>query len=249
MRIIKAIELDRLRNGEYIQMGADTKAITGGMAATVPEIAPFANDFNSKMAAINGVFMLDPASPLSIAIELADVRRDNAIIGLTFVAQGYTYSTIEAKKAAGDALYRGITIYGSGIVNTVARQSYVAESASITNLLIDFINQPPLADAITTLGLSDWVTELTLANNDFKEKYQQRTDAYGDASPDTVRSLRVAADAAFKKLREKVAAYYSINDGAAPWSTLVSRLNAMIDQYNTLIASHPPGPSHTPPQP
>ena len=232
--ILHAITLRSLRNAEYSQMGDDTQVITTELAGVAPEIAPFAQEFNDKMAAINAIFATDPASPLTKSIEVADARRDAAITGLSLVARGHTYSSDPAKKEAATALYRGIGIYS----DSIAGQSYVAESASLTSLLADFRNRPELAAALITLNLADWVAELQAANDDFKAQYQRRTDAYGDASPDTVRSLRVAADAAFKKLRDKAEAYYSINDGRAPWSTLVSRLNAMVDQYNTLIATH-----------
>lgn len=240
MSMIHTIHLSRLHNAEYVQMGEDTKAITDELAASAPEISPFAAAFNDRIAAINAVFITDPASPLTKSIEAADARRDDAIVGLSFIARGMSYSTDAAQKAAGEALYHSITLYS----DSIAGQSYVAESASLTNLLADFSSKPELSNAIGTLGLGGWREELKAANEDFKAKYQQRTDAYGDASPDTVRSLRVTADAAFKKLREKVEAYYSIHDGAAPWSTLVSRLNAMTDQYNTLIATHT-GPKKT----
>ena len=125
-------------------------------------------------------------------MEAADERRDHAITGLNLIAEGYTYSADAAQKTHGANLLRAIKSYGGSI----AGQPCAAESAAITSLLSDFTAMPELADAIAGLALAPWQGELQAANDAFVTLYQQRTTAYGEASPDTVRGLRIAADAA-----------------------------------------------------
>lgn len=97
-----------------------------------------------------------------------------------------------------------MALYGSGI----ARLNYQAETATVNNLLRDWENKPDLADAITTFNLTSWVNELKAANEEFNTKYLLRTQEYGDASPETIKTKRDETNIAYYALRDRIDALH-----------------------------------------
>ena len=109
----------------------------------------------------------------------------------------------------------------------------------------DWETKPELAAAITSLGLTSWVDELKTANKLYEQKYLERTQAYGNANPDTLKAKRDETMVAYYELRKFIDANSVVNSGAA-YEKLIGELNALIDQYNELLNTRSAEPTPEP---
>ena len=119
-------------------------------------------------------------------------------------------------------------------MSRVARQNYQAETAIINNIINDWENKPELSAAMALLDLKDWKDEMAAANVLFDQKYLLRTQEYGDASPETIATKRGEVVQAYYTLRQFIDAF-AVTVNTAIYQTVTNQLNALIDQYNTLL--------------
>ncbi|MEO7310946.1 MAG: DUF6261 family protein [Chitinophagaceae bacterium] len=229
--MITGITLQNLRNGEFLQFCNDTLSIVtlNNPATLLVEDEHLA--FQTRHTEVSALFKLQQANPFTIEVELLDARRDAAINGLGFVIQGYSYYFDEATQKQATILSNHLARFGSGI----AKDNYQSETASLNAIINDWSNNPELAAAVTTLNLGAWKDELKAANEAFNAKYLTRTQDLGTSSSDTLKAKRLEAAQAFYTLRDTIDAYYTIKKGAEPFAKCANELNALIDQYNTLL--------------
>lgn len=192
------------------------------------------NTFKSKLDEMAGLFKLEKASPLTQELVLLDDRRDDAITGLTIVVNGLCIHFDPAPAKAATLLTANLNLYGSGI----ARLNMQAETSIINGIVSDWETKPDLLSAISLLGLSGWVAELKTANQLFEQRYLQRTQEYGAANPDTLKSKREEVMVAYYNLRKFIEAFSVINPCAA-YEKLINEVNALIIQYISLLNSRP----------
>ena len=230
---INSLDLPKLRNAEFLQYSNDAIGIIQRGDPATLNVATSYNAFKAVTAEIESLFKTDLSSPITASLQELDARRDDAISGIILTVQGYTYHFAPTTAAAAKTLDHHLSIFGGGI----ARSNLQSETATINSIVADLRGKPELVAAVAVLGLDSWITELDTANQTFSAKYLDRTQEMGAASPDTIRAKRLEAAAAWYKLRDKLDAYYEINEGAEPWATTMNSLNALINQYNTLIAS------------
>ena len=84
------------------------------------------------------------------------------------------------------------------------------------------------------LDLKDWKNEMKSANLLFDTKYLERTQEYGNASPETVALKREEVQKAYYELRTFIDAY-AVTIATPIYTTTINQLNALIDQYVTLL--------------
>ena len=186
----------------------------------------------TKATELEALYKKALASEKTQELLTIDERRDNAINGIYYFLLGYTYHYDADLQQKSQLLLANMALYGSGI----ARLNYQAETATLNNLLHDWENKPDLADAITTFGLTSWVNELKTANEEFNTKYLLRTQEYGDASPETIKSKREETNAAYYALRDRIdALHLLVETPPSPYATVINQLNALTDQYNKLL--------------
>ena len=174
-----------------------------------------------------------------------DERRDDAVNGIYYFLLGYTYHFEVDKQQKAQLLLTNMDLYGSGI----SRLNYQAETATLNNLLRDWENKPELADAITSFNLSSWVNELKTANEEFNTKYLSRTQEYGDASPETIKTKRDETNTAYYALRDRIdALHLLVETPPSPYATVINQLNALTDQYNKLLINRTDNPSTEAPE-
>jgi len=232
--MITAIDLAKLRNAEFLQFGATIAGLTEANNPDVLNVGAQCTAFKSKLTEMSGLFKLEKASPITEELVLLDERRDRAIIGLTSVLNGYCNHFGSEIAQPANLLTTNLNLYGVG----VARMNTQAETSTINGIVNDWETKPELSSAITILGLNEWVLELKTANQLFEKRYLQRTQEYGAANPDTLKSKREETMVAYYGLRRFIEANGIVNPSDAS-EKLIKELNALIDQYNLLIASRP----------
>jgi Family of unknown function (DUF6261) len=245
--MLDSIDLRGLRNSEFVQFGTDVSSIVKLNDPQALGVLGQYSAFLSANAAVEALFNKEQASAATDELVALDHQRDNLINGINALVLGYTYSADEAQKKNALLLQANISSYGAGI----AKENYQSETAIITNLLDDWTTKPELAAAIVALNLTGWQTQLAAANAAFNAKYLARTQEMGSAPPDSLKEKRALATNDYYKLRDFINSYFTINNGAAPFAKVTNELNALIAQYNNLVAGRgkgtpPPSPAPSP---
>jgi hypothetical protein len=235
--MLNAIDLRTLRNGEFVQFGADFYGLVNANNPVDLNIETQLLAFKVELDETSALFILEKSSPLTQELILIDQRRDKSITGISAVINGYCYHFDAATANAANALAINLTLYGPGI----AKLNFPTESASIDAIVNGWETKTELTAAITKLGLTTWVAELKAANLLFEQKYLQRTQEYGASNPNTMKEKREETVNAYNELRKFIDANSVLHPSAA-YTKLVNELNALIDQYNTLIATHATDP-------
>jgi len=235
--MINAIELPRLRNAEYIQFHKDFLAIVRANNPALLGVQQQHDAVQTLLEVLEDIFVTEQGSAITADVSIQDARRDQAITGFTSMVSAYTYhfNPVTAKQA--ETINRQIAKYGTGI----ARQNYQAETAIIDNLLSDLATKPDVAAAVTALNLGAWQTELEQANAAFNAAYLQRTQEIGALGKDKLLAKRQETNDGYYRLRSFLDSYYTINEGVAPWGKTCDELNALIEQYNSMMAGRGTG--------
>lgn len=230
--MISAIKLFILRNAEYIQFIKSFLAIVLDNNPTALNVQLQYNSLQAMLKELENIFITEQGSAITGDVTAIDARRDRALTGIIQLVGGYTYHYNPETAKHAETINRQIIKYGQNI----ARQNYQAETAIIDNLLVDFTNKPEVAAGITALNLDDWKKELEQANTAFNAAYMQRTKQIGAINKDTLNIKRLETNDIYYKLRSFIDSYYTINEGAEPYKKTTNELNALIEQYNTLMA-------------
>jgi len=235
--MINAIDLAKLRNSEFLQFGTVFSNFVVANDPVALNIEPQHLAFKLKLDEATGLFKLERSSPITEELGLSDERRDKAINGITGVIEGYCNHFVPATSQAARLLLTNLNLYGTGI----ARLNTQAESTTINAIVKDWETKPELTDALVKLGLTEWAAELKTANQLFDQKYFERTEEYAAANPDTLKSKREETMSAYYELRKFIDANFILHPSAT-YEKLINELNALIDQYITLINSRPAEP-------
>lgn len=243
--IINGIDLKNLRNDEYFQFMKNTLSLVDGNDPVALNVVAQRDKLFLKIKEYDELFKQSTASEITKEIFSLDVRRDNAIVGINSVVTGYLYHYEPAIKKAAEQLNDNLKLYGAKIIS----QNYQAETATISNIVSDWNNKPELKAAMIALGLQEWVAELKTANELFDQKYLERTQEYGAASPENILSKRAETNAAYYELKSFLESYSVVQPSAENTKT-INQLNALIEQYNTLLNNRAAsGEDDTPPTP
>jgi len=185
-----------------------------------------------KITELEALYKKALASEKTQELLLLDDRRDAAITGINYFLLSQTYHFETEKQQNAQLLLDNMNMYGASI----ARLNYQAETATLNNLIRDWENKPELATAISIFNISEWVTELKTANEEFNTKYLSRTQEYGDASPETIKLTREEVNTAYYALRDRIdALHLLVETQSSPYTTVINQLNALTDQYNVLL--------------
>lgn len=231
--MIKAININNLRNAEYLQFMKNVASLVEANNPTELNVSNQYDALVAKNAEIEALFKKELSNPITEELVALDERRDKCIMGLAAVIKGHTYNYKEDIKAAATALQNNLELYGANI----SRQNYQAETATLNSLIGDWLDKPALNEAVQTLNLLGWLQEMRAVNALFDEKYLKRTQDYGSASPENIKLKRDETNEVYYALRKFLEAYSVINSANPIFAKTTNELNALIDQYNTLLAN------------
>ncbi|WP_263601600.1 DUF6261 family protein [Chryseobacterium sp. PET-29] len=228
------IDLPKLRNAEYLQYVKDFSGIIALNNPATLQIDAKLSAFNARISELENLYKKALANEKTQDLLLLAERRDNAINGIYYFLLGHSYHFEADKKQKAQLLLDNMALYGSGI----SRLNYQAETATLDNLTRDWENKPELIDAVASFNLSAWINEMKTANDLFNTKYLSRTQEYGDANPETIKSKREEVNAAYYALRDRIdALHLLVETPPSPYVTIINQLNALTDQYNVLLVN------------
>jgi 6,7-dimethyl-8-ribityllumazine synthase len=231
--MITKIHVYTLRVGELLQFLYDVLTECKQKATEAMKLAAATAALQTDTEAFDKHFKLSPGSPITLELIALDDRRDDSVVGLGLVLEGYMHHfDAVTKKAAQDLLWN-MGKYGPSI----AKLNLPTETSTINSFLQEWTADTTLAAAVTTLNLTAWTTELKTANNLFNEKYIARSNDKGSAPQIKTVEARKKAVNTYRNLITKIEGGAVFPEGL-PYDALVNGLNAIINKYNILADSH-----------
>lgn len=229
---MEKLDVSALRIAEFIALGSDMEDVLVKHDTAALGLEPVVSSFMIGFKNVSDLYGSEKGSPLSKDIELADVRRDQCIIGIKGVAENYQRHFDPAFAAAANILLRTINQYGSNI----ATQNYPIESLSLNQLCNELEATGEVNEALVKLGLKDWATEMRTANTVFSSIFQQRTKETSQQPTGSLKELRLAAKADYENLIDMLDALKLVSPSSS-LTGLIKELNTVIGKYNELLAS------------
>jgi hypothetical protein len=229
--MIEKIKNPRLRISESIQFFNDVLTVCKNSNPAELNIANQWAELNKSYKLLSESFKKEQGSVLTADLVTLDYRRDQAVICLRKLADGYRNHHDEAKKKAGKLLVVTIDKYGKAI----ARMNYQAETSVLTNLATDLKDDAKNAAAVKLLGLGDTVTEMVTANTLFNNIFIERV---GEAAAKDIASASDMVDECKEKFATLVT-HIEANQTLTPsegLSTLIKQMNSLIEKFNTMFA-------------
>jgi len=235
--MLHLINLNNLRNAEYLQFGEDAYKLISDADAQALGIEKPANSFKLSITDIENAFKLEQSNPLTAQLVDLDDKRDNIFLGIWKITEGYLLHFNPTIATQANLLMTNLLNYGKDTIKI----SYPAETANINSLITDWETKPDLTATLTTLHLSDWKDELKNVNTDFAKVYSDRAKTDGEAaSISAVKQLRLPSAKLWDKLATTIKSQYYLHEDDAALSpkylTLINGLNALIDTYSNIIA-------------
>lgn len=230
--MIDAIDWPRLRNDEFLACGNGVVSIVETNDPVALNLVPQITAYKNKLTECSELYVLERANANTQDMNQLDQRRDLDISGIVMLLDAYTRHFDAGIVRAATLLLNNTKLFGTGI----ARKSLMAETTSLKELIADWETKPLLTAAITELNLVAWKDDLKATNTAFELKYMARTHDYGTATTDTLKGKRLESMDAYYNLKKYLEAYALINNTAI-YTNTISDVNALIAQFNTLLAS------------
>lgn len=175
-------------------------------------------------------FKPDLHSQITEQLSELDQRRDNAVICLRKIADGFINHYDAQKQKAGKTIVQVIDKYGSSL----SRMNFQAETSTLTNLGRELISKPELSQAVEEITLTGVVEEMIASNNLFNEKYLLRVQETAANNDEVTSKFILEAVAAYRELTDHIEAHSTLTP-SKEYLSLISELNELVNRYNTTV--------------
>ena len=168
----------------------------------------------------------------ALAQELAelDAARDQTIVCLRMLSDGFTRHPNEAQQEAGQRVLDCIDKYGSRLYNL----NHSAETATLKKIVHDLQTDPACAEALERLHLEAVVNEIKRANQAFERKFVQHLEATSQTNGPRMRELVRQTTDAYRTLTEHAAAHALLTP--SPEYTLFGHhLDENTEHFNQIV--------------
>ncbi len=229
--MIEKLKTPRLRLSESVQFYSDVLTVCKNGNPSTLNIQQQCTALEKSFALLNQSFKKEQASMLTGDLIAQDLRRDNAIICLRKLADGYTNHHDAAKQKAGNQLLMVIDKYGSSI----SKMNYHAETSVLEKLVADLQGNANNAAAVKLLGIDDTVAELKAANELFNKTYIDRVGEAASKDLTAAGTLVQECRDKYNTLAKHIEANATINPSEV-YTVLISKLNNLIEKFNTTVA-------------
>ena len=232
MAKLQAPHLTNYRNSEFIQFMIDIRDAVqtcNGQGDGLNLDTPL-KDLIHAITSLKAAYRTGRGSELTKDIALIDNHRGQAVRGISMVLQGYANHYDLAISEAATRLLSHMSSYGPQIYN----RNYHEETAIINNLVRYWQTDVELKEAVNTLRLTGWVSQLKSFNDEFNSLYLARAGEASDKPDITMEQARLEAAKAYRHLAGHIEAHAILHPGDA-YDDLIENLNAFIESYNLTV--------------
>ena len=228
--MLQTIKLMKLRIKEFTQFFMDLITIIDRYGGEKLKVATQVKPVAENTKKLKEISDEERGSEISDELKQIDDNRDEDIIGIRTVVEGYTHHYDEKIKEAAELLLKSIDHFGPSI----AKQNYPTETASLSGISKKFTTDKKCIEALSVIHLNDWFLKMDKENKFFNERYIDRTDENSKKLDEKAKELRKTVTEDYYTLRNHLNAYATIEEEA--YSPVIKQINDLIVQYNDMVA-------------
>ncbi|WP_109829568.1 DUF6261 family protein [Reichenbachiella versicolor] len=227
--MINYINLNKLRNGEYIQFHKQVLNYVQQVSPSDPNLQYYLAELASSCNRIEIAFYHHIDRGPSEQVKSADRNRMYVLNELKDFIEYNTTFMYNSKKVEAGTLLREVFKK----MNLSLNQSYRSKSILISTLLIEF-HKDPYFEALETIAAVDWIRELQKANNRFYNlHYEKHLDFEIPAK--IAETYRDEVLENYQLLIEQISNLKITSKFVGKYDAVVKILNRHIEQYQILI--------------
>ena len=159
-----------------------------------------------------------------------DAARDQAIVCLRMLSEGYTRHPNSAQQAAGQRVLECIDKYGARLYDL----NYSAETTALKKIVKDLATDTARAAAVQQLHLEAVVAEIKRTNQEFERQFVRHLEATGQTGGPRVRELVQQTADAYRTLVEHVSAHALLTP-SAEYTLFGHHFNENVEHFNQTV--------------
>jgi murein L,D-transpeptidase YcbB/YkuD len=218
-----------LRNEVHAEYHTDVIALftvySPASQGIVPQYDPYKAAYDDEIAALDIILK----SEFTDEIKEYDLVRDKTFRGFSDAVKAFTNHFNKEKREAGERVNNILAHYGN-----IAAHTIDAETAAIDDLLRELRLDGHVQD-VTALGLTEWVDQLEIENNEFKTLMYNRYNELAARTALRMKTTRKATDSAFRHLLNQLDALVLVN-GETDYIAFITALNVISERYKNILA-------------
>jgi hypothetical protein len=224
----KPIKTSHLRNDEHFQFITEFLDLVKETTAPALKVETQFDNFLLLYGKEDKALKKILKSAITEDIHTADRRRDLTFSGMVEVNRSALKHFNHEKVAAAKRLQIVFNTYGN-----VANKPLNEQTSAVYNLLQE-LKSSHTAD-IATVGLGDWVQELTANNTAYETLVKDRYSETAQRTDLVLKEVRRQTDAAYRAVVERINAF-ALVEGGAVYNSFIRRMNTVIDKYSDTLA-------------
>lgn len=225
---IARINLAHLRNEEHFQLQTEFKAEISQFGAKTLNIESVFANYLPLYQQEEEALQLIRKSATTEQLTDADTERDEIYRGVADAVKSALNHFDPNKRAAATRLKVLIDQYGN-----VARKPYNEETAAINKLMVEVKGK--YAPDVNALALTDWFATLEAKNNGFDTLMKSRYSEEAAKTELRMNQVRIAVDAAYRELIERIEALVLIN-GPQGYEAFIREHSARVGKFSNILA-------------
>jgi hypothetical protein len=227
--VIDSVQSSHLQNAEHFGLMNEVDELVQLYTPVALDIDKEYQEFKQSFITEDLSFKIVRKSAVTKDIREADTNRISVFSG--FIAQVKGQKN-HFDKAVSSAAYR-VTVLTDTYGN-LARETLDKKTADIINLIQELKGR--YGYDIQLLGLTDWVNELEIRNQEFSSLMTQRFNEESEKSTYTsFRTSRNDTDVKYRAMIKRINAGIIVN-GPEKYESFVNDINVRIERYNNAIA-------------
>jgi hypothetical protein len=228
--MIKSVQLKNLRSSEFVQFISNVLKIVGGYDPAKLKVQALYDTLNDQQQLLAATLQQSSQHELTPQLAQLDKQRDEAIICLRQVSEGYTHHPSDEARLAGEMVLHCISKYG----NRLYQLNYSAETAILKNLVKDLTTSPDYVKAVKALGMQMVVDTMQQTNQQFEDLFLQRMKEFSQEESSSTTELIGATTEAYRTLIQHLSAHATLTPSATN-TELINYLNENVDHFNQLV--------------
>ncbi len=172
----------------------------------------------------------DKSDILAQKLVQLDAARDQAIVCLRMISEGYSRHPSEAEREAGQRVLDCIDKYGSRLYNL----NHSAETAVLKKIVHDLQSSPACTEALERMHLAAIVNEIKRTNQEFERQFVRHLEAVSQENGPRVRELVQQTIGAYRTLVEHTAAHALLTP-SAEYTLFGHHLNENVEHFNQVV--------------
>ncbi len=228
--MIASATLSKYRIKEFTQFIRNSLIIVSQHGSDKLQVKTQYNTLSRECLQLERAYKQENMSETGIKLVELDTQRDQAIVCLRMISEGYVRHPNEALQTAGEQVIECINKYGTRLYNL----NYSAETAALKNVVRDLQTIPAYAQAIEAMHLEEVVNEMKKANQAFEKVFIQRLEETSKEEPQSTRELVQSTSEAYRTLVKHVEARATLAP-STEYTLFINHFNENIEHFNQII--------------